>query len=269
MGLSTKNIDTRIIDDYSYSPLHIKMRIGEETIGTGTGFVYQKNDDLYLITNWHVASGRDRFSSKPLHSSSKTPEALRPMFWVKGKSHTWKAHDVPLVDRDGNPLWYQHPKNGQKIDVAALPFTCPQGLKVHPINKLPSTSNMVVEAGQDVFILGYPLNIRAGGALPVWKRGSIASEPIVDLDDLPLLLVDTATYTGMSGSPVIAKEVYHYRGLDGHLHIDHNASTHYLLVGVYSGRRKGLDGELSQLGEVWKTQVIEEIIAARCLGEWK
>ncbi len=67
----------------------------------------------------------------------------------------------------------------------------------------------------------------------------------------------------MSGSPVIAKEVYHYRGSDGDLHIDHNASTHYMLVGVYSGRRQDRDGELSQLGQVWKARVIEEIIDAR------
>jgi hypothetical protein len=137
---------------------------------------------------------------------------------------------------------------------------------VHPINKLPTTSNMVVETGQDVFILGYPLNIRAGGAFPVWKRASIASEPEIDLDSLPQVLVDTATYKGMSGSPVIAKEVYHYRGFDGDLHIDNNVGTHYTLVGVYSGRRFGPRGELSQLAVVWKARVIEEIIAARKIG---
>lgn len=254
------------IDDYSFAPLHIKLRNGAQTIGTATGFVYQINDSLYLITNWHVASGRNRFDDQPLHKGSATPDALRPMFFVEGESGRWTAHDIPLVDQDGNPLWYQHPKHAQKVDVAVLPFTCPPGLTVHPINNLPTTTGMVVETGQDVFVLGYPLNIRAGGVLPVWKRASIASEPEIDLDELPLLLVDTASYTGMSGSPVIAKEVYHYRGHDGDLHIDHNAATHYTLVGVYSGRRRGLDGELSQLGEVWKARVIEEIIAARHIG---
>ena len=254
---------TARIDDYSFAPLHMKLRYGVQTIGTATGFVYETNDSLYLITNWHVASGRNRFTGQPLHKDSLTPDALRPMFFVDGRGGGWRAHDIPLVDQGGNPLWYQHPDHGQAVDVAAVPFTCPPGLTVHPINKLPTRSDMVVETGQDVFILGYPLNIRAGGVLPVWKRASIASEPDIDLDSLPLQLVDTASYTGMSGSPVIAKEIYHYRGLDGDLHIDHNAATHYTLVGVYSGRRQDQDGERSQLGEVWKARVIEEIIAAR------
>ncbi len=257
---------TARIDDYSFAPLHMKLRYGVKTIGTATGFVYEIEDSQYLITNWHVASGRNRFTDQPMNTYAAVPNALRPMFFVDGKSGEWRAHDIPLVDQGGNPLWYQHPDHGQRVDVAALPFTCPPGLTVHPINRIPTTSDMVVETGQDVFILGYPLNIRAGGAFPVWKRASIASEPEIDLDQLPLQLVDTASYTGMSGSPVIAKEVYHYRGLDGDLHIDHNAGTHYVLVGVYSGRRRGRDGELSQLGEVWKARVIEEMIAACKIG---
>lgn len=257
---------TATIDDYSFAPLHLEACYGDHTIGTATGFVYEIDDSLYLITNWHVASGRNSFTEQPMNKHSAVPNALRATFFVDGKSREWRAHDIPLVDQCGNPLWYQHPDHGQLVDVAVLPFTCPPGLKVHPINKLPTTSDMVVETGQDVFILGYPLDIRAGGVWPVWKRASIASEPDIDLDSLPQLLVDTATYPGMSGSPVIAKEVYHYRGLDGDLHIDNNAGTYYTLVGVYSGRRFGQHGELSQLAVVWKARVIEEIIAARHVG---
>jgi hypothetical protein len=29
------------------------------------------------------------------------------MFFVEGKKYGWKAHDIPIVDHDGNPLWYE------------------------------------------------------------------------------------------------------------------------------------------------------------------
>jgi hypothetical protein len=258
---------TVLIDEYSFAPLHIKVRSDGLTIGTATGFVYKLDNSFYLITNWHVVSGRNRFDNQPLTKSAAIPDALRPLFFIKDAGAQWMAHDIPLTDQDGKPLWFEHPQHGQKVDVAALPFICPSDLTVYPINSLLATIGMAVETGQDVFVLGYPLGICAGGVFPVWKRASIASEPEIDLDKLPLLLVDTACYSGMSGGPVIAKEVYHYRGHDGDIHIDHNAGTHYVLVGVYSGRRLGRDGELSQLGEVWKASVIEDIIAARYISQ--
>ena len=35
------------------------------------------------------------------------------------------------------------------------------------------------------------------------KRARIASEPIIDIQDRPLMYIDTASRSGMSGSPVI------------------------------------------------------------------
>ncbi|MFH4113730.1 hypothetical protein WAI92_21810, partial [Acinetobacter baumannii] len=55
----------------------------------------------------------------------------------------------------------------------------------------------------DAFILGYPLKLTGGGNFPIWKRGTIATEYIVNLDYLPKYYIDTATTkSGMSGSPV-------------------------------------------------------------------
>ena len=47
----------------------------------------------------------------------------------------------------------------------------------------PTEQDMRVEAGYarvaaEVFILGYPEGLSMQGVMPVWKRGSIASEPL-------------------------------------------------------------------------------------------
>jgi hypothetical protein len=73
----------------------------------------------------------------------------------------------------------------------------------------PTEQDMMVESGYprvaaEVFILGYPKGLSMQGVMPVWKRGSIASEPLINvMDQAPAFLVDAATRDGMSGSPVL------------------------------------------------------------------
>jgi hypothetical protein len=90
------------------------------------------------------------------------------------------------------------------------------------------------------------------------------------LDDLPKLLIDTATRRGMSGSPVVARRsgIIHPRGENlGATGISPNtiigqADT---FLGVYSGRL-GNDEMGIQVGIVWKASVIEEIISGNLRG---
>ena len=53
-------------------------------------------------------------------------------------------------------------------------------------------------------IIGFPLGLAAGGLLGIWVRGTVPSEPDIDYNALPLMLVDSRTRQGQSGSPVIA-----------------------------------------------------------------
>jgi hypothetical protein len=89
----------------------------------------------------------------------------------------------------------------------------------------------------------------------IWVRGTIASEPGIDYDDLPRFLVDARTRVGQSGSPVIRVSV---DGLtptvDGGVAIYNGPVMR--LVGVYSGRIN----QESDLGYVWRVGVIKDIL---------
>jgi len=54
-------------------------------------------------------------------------------------------------------------------------------------------------------IVGFPFGLTAGGYFGVWVQGTVASEPGIDLNGLPLLLIDSRTRLGQSGWPVIAR----------------------------------------------------------------
>ena len=68
-----------------------------------------------------------------------------------------------------------------------------------PVNEL-APGRIAIMIGMDVFILGYPFG-SGPPAFPVWKRGSIASEPDLVKTTNGYYLIDTASRPGMSGSP--------------------------------------------------------------------
>ena len=39
--------------------LHLGFRETDTVLSSGTGFVYERGNESYLVTNWHVVAGRD------------------------------------------------------------------------------------------------------------------------------------------------------------------------------------------------------------------
>ncbi|OYV31971.1 MAG: hypothetical protein B7Z81_13455 [Acidocella sp. 20-61-6] len=125
---------------------------------------------------------------------------------------------------------------------------------------------MSILIGSDIFILGFPLGFAITGLLPVWKRGSVATEIDFDVNGLPSFIIDTATREGMSGSPVIARQFGGYTDTNHNVIMGSGPANKFL--GVYSGRYVGGIDE-AHLGIVWKAAVIDEIIDAPALGSFK
>jgi hypothetical protein len=130
-------------------------------------------------------------------------------------------------------------------------------INMYPVNSLAS-SNLRLQIGMDVFILGYPFGAPPPG-FPVWKRGSIASEPELTQLTTDYMLVDTASRAGMSGSPVIRRS-WGTHLLDNGTKVD-DGQTATRFVGIYSGRLHTALRIDAQLGIVWPRRIIEEIIA--------
>lgn len=118
----------------------------------------------------------------------------------------------------------------------------------------------------EVFILGYPRGLTMQGVLPVWKRGSIASEPLFSvMDQAPAILVDAVTRKGMSGSPVLyfGDEITDVLGRPR----GGNQRGEPWLIGVYAGR-EGVTGEEIEmaLGRVWHRRLLDEIFFQQVPG---
>lgn len=267
----------KVIDIASTITTKLQLFYREQLLGPATGFFTEWNGKYFLITNWHVVTGLHPETNKPLHSQGGIPDRVKFRVAVKGDIGQWLSpiERTLYEDSDSNEvpeksLWLEHPvyngkRYGQRLDVVALPIQIPEDGSVRKIDSVNTAPNMRLKVAMDVFILGYPQGIDGGGEFPIWKRGSIATEPDVNLGGPPRILVDTATREGMSGAPVIALA-------DGDFDVEGPPPAYrapgrvYRFVGVYSGRLG--DGEMkAQLGIVWKACLIDEIVQAGVLGK--
>ncbi len=251
-------------DPFSQVSMFSTLKFEATELAKCTSFFYELDGSLYLVSNWHCLSGRDVQTGYPISKHSGIPDRIALYTIKDGKTIVRKWCEF-FLQKDEKALWFEHPSHGKNVDVGVLPVNLPDGFRAIPVNKLEFTE-MALEVSHDLFILGYPLGLQDLHGLPIWKRATIASEPGLPT---PAFFVDTATRSGMSGSPVI----HRYRGF---FKQDWNEPTLQptdwfgegsQFVGVYSGRL-GQGEEKAQLGIVWKSAMIDEIISGGVFPEY-
>lgn len=252
----------------------------DNVMSTGTGFIYEYENYMYLITNGHNVTRVNPQQTERIIKSAAFPTLIqtKARFLREDNPDEIGITEPFLIDlyEDEDfkkPLWYIHPEKGYLIDVVAIPIErcdkIPKNIKLFPINKFDFDKEYPLEIADDVFILGYPFNIAGKLELPIWKRGTIASEPVLNIDNLPKIFVDTATRSGMSGSPVIMKRTG-IHGFDGKkLKGNEIIGTIHNFIGIYSGRIGADDEFKAQLGIIWKEEVIMEILKAKKTSDVK
>jgi hypothetical protein len=245
------------LDQFTLTTIPLEQYFNNIPLGQATGFIWKVREQHYLVTNWHVLSMRDFFTNKNLRPDAGRPNVLRTLFNIQTGSFAKQPWEIAIRDSNDNPLWLVHPI--KRVDIAVLPLPSPpEGIKVafYPLNVL-AVAKLRIEIGMDVFILGYPFKIRLP-AYPVWKRGSIASEPNLVRLTTDYMLVDTASRPGMSGAPVIRRSWTNHMLEVGVLAVMDTPLTKF--IGVYSGRLPTDHSHEAQIGLVWDSSFIDEII---------
>lgn len=243
----------------SVQSLLLQMRFNGQPLSTGTGFVSPSAKGPVLITNRHNVTGRRQDNNKPISPTGGVPNEVVVYHNVKGQLGVWQGKIEPLysgIDSE-KQLWIEHPVLGLRADFVALPLTQLDDVETYPYDPAEPGPDIMIGPADAISVIGFPFGITAGGVFPVWATGFIASEPIVDFDDLPIQLIDCRSRQGQSGSPVIA-----YRS-GGMVAMTDGSSAAFngpvsKLIGIYSGR---INAE-SDIGIVWKTSAILELVTS-------
>ena len=237
-------------------------------LSSATGFwCHYKNQTLF-VTNWHVVSGRNFETNKPVDTRTC---ALPGELIIHGHvrqdhiAHQPYEHIIGLYDANGNPCWYEHPEFGSRVDVVAIP------VQLHHLNGYrlfyvdidsELEKNVQISVMDQAFVTGYPLEASTTpNDFPIYKSGIIASEPMV-FNSEPRFYIDGKTKKGYSGSPVVLKQTNTRKNgskINGYAHeaLD--------FVGIYSGRDRQEETEFeAELGIVWPYRdcllpILEEI----------
>ena len=286
---------------YSQCPLQL-LTLDQDgrTLSSASAFFFDADGDWFLITNWHVVSGRHFMTREPLINPFVEAISLTAKLASydigdrQNGTFGIAPHHIPLY-RGEQPVWFEHPELGASCDVVAIPMnrpdTCPEFMH-NAANRI-SEINIPVEPGCTVFVIGFPHAISSGFGLPLWKSGYVASEPHYDVDlggklwgygglaggtRIPAFFVDAQTRSGMSGAPIFARFQGSWDTRDPYRSIDPNepgfwkrddvalfGSEGTMLIGCYSGRVGNTESEAT-LGLCWRVDVIETICRERKTG---
>jgi hypothetical protein len=264
----------KIQEKLNYVPFKIRMRYEETNLGVGTAFIYQHGNSTYIVTNWHNVAGRNPKTKDTLLDFGEVPDNIvmgiptiqNPNEQPRMIQWQWKVLELYEDKNRTFPIWFQHPVYNEDVDIVTIPMPgIDETALMHSKDPALNLCNIRVYPSLDVYVLGFPRGMSGGAHFPIWKRGTIATEPDINIDNLPKLYIDTATREGMSGSPVYAQEVGYWIPEGG------NSSQAAFgkgmrFLGIYSGR-VGDDTFLAQLGIVWKEQAIIEIIEGQQKGQ--
>ena len=235
----------------SGASLFLELRKAGVAIGTATGFIVERESRRYLVTNRHVVRG-----------IKVAPDLLVVAQHVAGNVGVWQLREEQLFDKTGNPQWLEHPNHPAEIDVVALPLSNDAGIAVLGYDPWSPGPGMMAGVSEPLNIIGFPFGKTGGGFLGIWVRGFVATEPALDWENLPRFLIDSRTRSGQSGSPVIAYSPSGTISVPGGIGFGSGPMEQFF--GVYSGR---INAE-SDLGIVWKSEVVRDIITAKKRATW-
>lgn len=252
-------------DHLSVATTPIELLFRGERFAHGTGFLWRLQNRRILITNWHNVSGQNPFDGTHLNVGGRVPDEIiahvarrtsgRPMQTIEREP----VH-VQLYQHFDEPAWTQHRHfDTLRVDVVAIELPGETG--DYPAVNQFGYDRLFTGVGSDVLIVGYPFLDLDGVMLPIWKRGSIASEPLAGWQNKPMFLIDAASRPGMSGSPVFRRvfgpaPVLVGEGIE--MKLDRVVTTEF--VGVYAGHLNTKQADVT-IGFAWYAKLVDEILA--------
>ena len=213
----------------------------DAVVSHGSGFMWRHGDKAYLITARHVVSGQSPFDGMLLSDKGFIPRRFNfyPAFNVGVDN--WARRRVSYEFEEGSDeAWFEDRDfSTLRTDIAALPVPLPPELPVRCLNDSPDIyTKMWSHVGLECAIVGYPTSSFGDLMTPIWRRGSVASEPSLPVDGKPMFLLDATTSPGFSGSPVFRRQAgpMPVQQPDGSLNVNLDNVLAHSFVGVYAGR---------------------------------
>lgn len=194
--------------------------------------------------------------------------------WTQKVFRLYSGDGDPYVDK---PIWSAAHLQGSTFlfaDVVILPLAQCDDVKLYPVTMTDGVPIATWPCSRAT-VIGFPGARTSYKFFPIWVTGYVASEPQLDYDNAPVVLINATTTGGMSGSPVFQIEDGSYIDDQRGMHIEGQRVLKFL--GIYSGRiteanlnhlaadscledHSQLKSNILNIGLVWKPFVINKLI---------
>ena len=222
-----------MIESLLLAVTRVTTLLGQRQLTNATGFFFERDERLYLVTNRHVVLDEP---------SEHHPDRIEIELHIDpvnlGKTVQFS---IPLY-RDGKSLWREGLDSAGAIDVVALQLersALPKTMLLraftpaHLIERLER-----VELGTSVLIAGFPLGVHDTlHRLAVARQAVIASAFGIRFQGKGYFLTDARMHRGTSGAPVVARAAAPRDG---------RADLSWLLLGIHATRLDVVDRDAAR-----------------------
>ena len=211
----------------------VSTLLAEKPLTNATGFVFERDQRLFLITSRHVVLDEP---------SQHRPDRLEIEFHTNAQNIAEvKSCSVPLY-KDGKALWRQAVDSAGMVDIVAVEIPH-GGLPENSFFSAFTPAHLVtdfsqIDVGTPVLIVGFPLGFHDNvHHLPVARQAVIASAFGIRFQGQGYFLTDALLHRGTSGAPVVARMT----APNGN-----SSNLPWMLLGVHASRVDVDDRDASQ-----------------------
>lgn len=285
--------------DPSNAVVHLTLRRGELRLAVGSGVLYRRNEQHYIVTAWHNVTGRHSETLHALHSQGALPDnaIVHICCWMYSDQYagyTRRPFVIPLEDSE-QAFYLVHRQGWPRVDVVAIPIDPRRaydaegrtldGTKIPLPGRMeeePTTAGTVgsaIECIQDFENSGAKYSPQVVADLGASDDIFIVGYPhgITDISGQPVwkrATVASNPRLGWNNQPKFLIDCASRKGMSGAPAITYSKrgeirfkNVSYLggqpiaiFHGIYVGRADSSSDFEAQIGTVWQKAIVDEII---------
>ena len=222
-----------MIESLLLSVTPVSTLLGEQQLTNATGFFFERDGRLFLVTNRHVVLDEP---------SDHRPDRLEIELHVDPENvAVTTGFAIPLY-RGTQPVWREGIDPAGTVDVVALQLeraALPEKLLLQPFTPNHLIEQLdEIEVGTRVLIVGFPLGFHdTWHHLPVVRQAVIASAFGLRFQGQGYFLTDARMHRGTSGAPVVARMTTQRSG---------RGDLPWMLLGVHAARMDVTNRDIEQ-----------------------
>jgi hypothetical protein len=191
-----------LVEPLLLAALRVSTFVGERALTNASGFLFERDQRLYLVTSRHVVIDEP---------TQHFPDRLEIELHTDAHNMTESTGFSMLLYEDGKSVWHQGRDGAGEIDVAVLEIDR-KALPPNTVHRAFTTAHLAdlgsvdAEVGRPLLIVGFPLGFHdTVHHLPVVRQAIIASAFGIRFQGEGYFLTDARTHRGTSGAPVVMR----------------------------------------------------------------